>query len=141
MATKEEFDALQQAHDAYREANLKNQQGWDAEIQGRRDDAATHESAVAAITERFTAEIEALKTSHAASSQSLTERFMAEIESLKAFYATAMQTQAESLANQHAAEIAQLKASVLIPAMKDMQSRQAADLATKHAAELANLQG
>lgn len=99
-------------------ANLKNQQGWDTEIQGRKDDAAAHEKAIADLRTELAAvhakEIESLKSQH--------------------------QEELQAASKKHAEEIAALRASVLVPALKDMQARQAADLAAKHEAELAALQ-
>ncbi|MDE2103812.1 MAG: hypothetical protein KGL39_41625 [Patescibacteria group bacterium] len=52
-----------------------------------------------------------------------------------------LEAQAASLRAAHQAEIATLKANVLVPAMRDMHARQQADLAAQHQAELAKLTG
>lgn len=55
MPTQEEFDALQQRCNDLDAANLKNQQGWDAEIQGRKEDAAAHDNAIADAKDQMAA--------------------------------------------------------------------------------------
>lgn len=52
----------------------------------------------------------------------------------------ALKDQAAQMETRHAAEIARLKAEVLVPAQRDLHARQLADLQAKHAAELAKLQ-
>ena len=126
MPTQEDIDKLCNERDSAAAANLKNQQGWDAEIQRRKDDAAKHEAAIAKIVQQ-----------HSAEQQSLKDQCAEAIQAAKSDAAA----QLSAMAKQHAEEIAKLKASVLVPALKDLQARRQADLDAQHAAELAQLQG
>ena len=86
----------------------------DAALQKHKDDAKAHEDHLASLT-----------TAHAK-----------EIESLNAGHKTNMESQAGRLADEKAKEIAALKETVLIPALRELYARQQADTAAQHEAKM-----
>lgn len=63
----------------------------------------------------------------------------AHVKALGGRHAAALEAQRKALEDAHAKAVAELKASVLVPALRDLQARQGADAAEKHRRELADL--
>jgi hypothetical protein len=144
----EKIQALQADRDGAYASLHTLQVQLDAALQKHQDDAAAHAKAIADLTAKHAtalammqADAKAAKETYQADFTKLVQKNAAESTASDERYAAGLVAQANSLAIKHAAEIATLKASVLVPALKDMQARQAADLAAKHAAELQSLAG
>ena len=101
----------------------------DESLQRHADKDKLHAKAIAELQTAHAAEVNAIKQSHAA-----------DMDSLRESHAAALSQQEKDLLTKHAAEIAELKANTMLPALHDLHARQAADLAAQHAAQLALVQ-
>lgn len=135
--TDEEIKALQGQCEALNAANLKNQQGWDAEIEGRKQDAEAYQVAIGELAKTHRDAISKLGAERQEFVDELVAGHQAELKAVVAEGEAALQAKDE----QHTAEMSALKESVLVPALSDLHARQQADLAAQHSAELAKLQG
>lgn len=100
----------------------------DEALQKNADDAAAH-----------ALEVDGLKAAHKADRESLADTYEKVIQQLREQHQAELDELRASLTESHAADIAKLKAEVLLPAIRDLHARQAADLAAQQAAQLANL--
>lgn len=122
-------EELEKRHAAAMETVGTLQRKLDEELQRHVDKDAAHQGEVAKMLAESGATIESLKQQHAGVVQNLNDSC-----------AALLKEQAAQMETRHAADIARLKAEILIPAQRDMHARQLADLQAKQAAELAKLQ-
>lgn len=118
------YDEIMGENGSYRRLQVQ----LDEQLQIKKDTDEAHAVAIAT-----------LKSEHEAALAQLVESHNSFVANLRSEHAADKAQAIENLMAQHAKEIADLKASVLVPALQDMQQRQLADLAAKHAEELAKL--